>query len=295
MDLSRGRLEMMLKVLDVDGAVRRVSGGWAATGQAVGLRRRALRAGGRRARPASSRRCSATIATDGCRMEYLRRELDDPAAAPCGRCDNCTGRRWPRRRCPRPALPRRGSGCSGPGVEVEPRTDVADRDEGAGRRRRRQDPAELIGRARPGPRPAHRHRLGRPAARPAARRAAAPPTRQRRLDPDDLVAAVVKVLAAWDWAQRPAGVITLPSRSRPQLIEQPRPAARRRSAGCPTSARSPTPDGARPRRRASTTARSGCASLWHALEVPDDVRGRRRQPRTARCCWSTTGSRPAGR
>src|SRR5487761_1704875 len=31
-DLSRGRLEMMLKVLDVDGAVRRVSGGWAATG-----------------------------------------------------------------------------------------------------------------------------------------------------------------------------------------------------------------------------------------------------------------------
>jgi ATP-dependent DNA helicase RecQ len=32
-DLSRNRLEMMLKVLDVDGAVRRVSGGWTATGQ----------------------------------------------------------------------------------------------------------------------------------------------------------------------------------------------------------------------------------------------------------------------
>jgi len=30
-DLSRGRLEMMLKVLDVDGAVRRVKGGWTAT------------------------------------------------------------------------------------------------------------------------------------------------------------------------------------------------------------------------------------------------------------------------
>jgi ATP-dependent DNA helicase RecQ len=37
--------------------------------------------------------------------------------------------------------------------------------------------------------------------------------------PDDLVDALVKVLAGWDWAQRPAGVITLPSRSRPQLIE----------------------------------------------------------------------------
>src|SRR5690606_37969397 len=32
-ELRRGRLEMMLKVLDVDGAVRRVRGGWEATGQ----------------------------------------------------------------------------------------------------------------------------------------------------------------------------------------------------------------------------------------------------------------------
>ena len=32
-DLSRGRLETMLKVLDVDGAVCRVSGGWEPTGQ----------------------------------------------------------------------------------------------------------------------------------------------------------------------------------------------------------------------------------------------------------------------
>src|SRR5690606_25146294 len=32
-DLKRSRLETMLKVLDVDGAVRRVQGGWVATGQ----------------------------------------------------------------------------------------------------------------------------------------------------------------------------------------------------------------------------------------------------------------------
>ena len=31
------------------------------------------------------------VATTGCRMEYLRLALDDPAAAPCGRCDNCAG------------------------------------------------------------------------------------------------------------------------------------------------------------------------------------------------------------
>jgi ATP-dependent DNA helicase RecQ len=36
--------------------------------------------------------------------------------------------------------------------------------------------------------------------------------------PEDLVAALVQVLAGWEWAQRPAGVITLPSRTRPQLI-----------------------------------------------------------------------------
>jgi len=28
------------------------------------------------------------LAAEGCRMEYLRGELDDPDAAPCGRCDN---------------------------------------------------------------------------------------------------------------------------------------------------------------------------------------------------------------
>ncbi len=32
-DLGRSRLEQMLKVLDVDGAVRRVKGGWESTGQ----------------------------------------------------------------------------------------------------------------------------------------------------------------------------------------------------------------------------------------------------------------------
>ena len=30
--------------------------------------------------------------------------------------------------------------------------------------------------------------------------------------------ALVQVLAAWDWPQRPAGVVTLPSRTRPRLI-----------------------------------------------------------------------------
>ncbi len=36
--------------------------------------------------------------------------------------------------------------------------------------------------------------------------------------PEDLVAAVVRVLTAWQWDERPAGVISIPSRSRPELI-----------------------------------------------------------------------------
>ncbi len=36
--------------------------------------------------------------------------------------------------------------------------------------------------------------------------------------PDDIVPAMVKVLGAWDWAQRPSAVIAMPSRTRPLLI-----------------------------------------------------------------------------
>jgi ATP-dependent DNA helicase RecQ len=37
--------------------------------------------------------------------------------------------------------------------------------------------------------------------------------------PDDVFKAVVEVLAAWRWEERPRGVVALPSRSRPLLVE----------------------------------------------------------------------------
>src|SRR6516225_7093171 len=89
-DLSRGRLETMLKVLDVDGVVRRVRGGWVATGEPwVYDGERYARVAAERSREQQA--MLGYVATSGCRMDYLLRELDDPAAAPCGRCDNCTG------------------------------------------------------------------------------------------------------------------------------------------------------------------------------------------------------------
>src|SRR6202012_5211963 len=92
-DLSRGRLEMMLKVLDVDGAVTRTTGGWAATGQPWAYDRERYERVARE-RKREQQAMLDYQAADGCRMEFLRRQLDDPGAAPCGRCDNCTGQPW---------------------------------------------------------------------------------------------------------------------------------------------------------------------------------------------------------
>ena len=93
-ELSRTRLETMLKVLDVDGAVQRVRGGWEATGRPWHYDAERYE----RVREARDREQQAMLdylRTDRCRMEFLRDQLDDPnlmsSAAPCGRCDNCGG------------------------------------------------------------------------------------------------------------------------------------------------------------------------------------------------------------
>ena len=89
-NVRRGRLESMLKVLEVEGAVGRERGGYMRTPSnwqypaervehITALRRHEQEAMRRYAR------------YDGCLMEFLRRELDDPGAAPCGRCMWCTG------------------------------------------------------------------------------------------------------------------------------------------------------------------------------------------------------------
>jgi ATP-dependent DNA helicase RecQ len=213
-DLSRTRLETMLKVLDVDGAARRVTGGWTTTGQPWAYDAdRYARVAAERAREQQA--MLGYIATAECRMEYLRRQLDDPAAAPCGRCDNCTQRRWPdavtetAARSARDHLLR-------PGTEIPPRKmwptgmaelgiDIAGKigaDVSA-------EPGRALGRLTDlGWGPRLRAIL---AGIPSAASPDGPV-------PDDMLAAVVKVLAAWDWAERPAAVIAMPSRTRPLLI-----------------------------------------------------------------------------
>jgi len=118
-DLRRARLETMLKVLDVDGAVRRVRGGWEATGQpwAYDAARYAKVA---EAREVEQRAMREYASTAGCRMEFLRRQLDDPDAAPCGRCDGCTGPRHSVEVSPE-SLDAARAALGRPGVSFEPR------------------------------------------------------------------------------------------------------------------------------------------------------------------------------
>ncbi|MEV4435937.1 RecQ family ATP-dependent DNA helicase [Streptomyces sp. NPDC049555] len=221
-DLRRSRLETMLKVLDVDGAVRRVRGGWTATGEpwTYDAERYAWVA---RQREAEQQAMREYASTTQCRMEFLRRQLDDEQAAPCGRCDNCAG-------------PRHTAGVSDgaldtargelgrPGVEVEPRRMWPTGMPAVG--------VDLKGRIPQGEQAAVGRAVGRlsdigwgnrlrPLLAPQAPDAAVP---------DDVTDAVVTVLADWargagGWAsgasdapQRPVGVVTIASRTRPLLV-----------------------------------------------------------------------------
>ncbi|HLT83478.1 MAG TPA: RecQ family ATP-dependent DNA helicase [Phototrophicaceae bacterium] len=94
-DLRRTRLEMMLKVLDVDGAVERVAGGWRATGQPWEYdAARYARVDAAREREQQAMVEYVGLGPGRCRMAFLRAQLSDPELAEdwrCGRCDLCGG------------------------------------------------------------------------------------------------------------------------------------------------------------------------------------------------------------
>ncbi|MCX6433329.1 MAG: RecQ family ATP-dependent DNA helicase [Actinobacteria bacterium] len=88
--IRRGRLELLVKVLAVEGAVERTIDGWAATGNPWiydRVRYAALLAA--RENEAALMRSYARSAR--CLEGVLREALDDPAASDCGRCSVCTG------------------------------------------------------------------------------------------------------------------------------------------------------------------------------------------------------------
>jgi ATP-dependent DNA helicase RecQ len=93
-NIGRGRLEAMLKVLDVEGAVTRDGSRWVAVPDAdwtYDAQRYAAVTELRRHEQAAMARLGA----DGrCLMRALQEELDDPDPADCGRCAVCTEARF---------------------------------------------------------------------------------------------------------------------------------------------------------------------------------------------------------
>jgi ATP-dependent DNA helicase RecQ len=207
-DLSRTRLEMLLKVLDADGAAHRVKGGWVGTGQPW------IYDAQRHQRVAEARRVEQRamldyLDTDRCRLVFLRGQLDDPDATPCGRCDVCTGQVWSLEvddSATEAAVER----IERPGVAVAPRKQWPSG--------MKELNVPVTGRIAAG-------ELAEPGRVVGRLSDIGWGTRLRELldgedvpVPPELLDACVRVLTGWDWEQRPAGVIGLGSRSRPHQL-----------------------------------------------------------------------------
>ncbi|MFC4140548.1 MULTISPECIES: ATP-dependent DNA helicase RecQ [unclassified Microbacterium] len=208
-DIRRTPLELLLKVLDVDGAVKRVQGGWVATGAAWDYDAE------RYERIAAERRAEQQHMieyqqTSGCRMEFLQHSLDDDTAAPCGRCDNCAGVWFPAE-IAAGAKTDAAESLDRVGVPIEPRRQWptgADRLDVPVRGRIGAEEQAAEGRALA--------RLtdlgwGGTLRELFAAGAADGPV------PPQVLQACVRVLAGWGWDERPVAVAGMPSRSKPQL------------------------------------------------------------------------------
>ena len=204
-NLRRGRLEALLKVLDVDGAVDRDASRWFRTEHPWSYdtdRYRQL-AESRAAEQAAMREYQATPA---CRLRFLREQLDDAGAADCGRCDNCLG------------------------TAVD--TSIDESAAGSARKflwsaqvvlkPRKQWPKGLEGRSGNIATElwAQEGRALAFGSDPGWSEVVAALFRSPDAAPDDaLVGGVAAALKAWPWQQRPEWVTWIPSRSRPLLVE----------------------------------------------------------------------------
>jgi ATP-dependent DNA helicase RecQ len=155
-------------------------------------------------------------AASTCRMEFLRRQLDDPEAAPCGRCDNCTGERRPTEVSAETLTAARAA-LGRPGLEVEPRRMWPTGMPAVG--------VQLKGRIPAGEQAATGRALGRLSdigwgTRLRALLATDAPDAPV---PSQVLDGVVTLLADWSrgpssWEQRPTAVVAIASRTRPELI-----------------------------------------------------------------------------
>ncbi len=92
LNFPRATLDKALRLLEVDGAVRREEHHYSRTAnrwKADLLRSEQVT----RQRRAELDQIRMYVNHDGCLMEFLARALDDPSPAPCGKCMNCAGKK----------------------------------------------------------------------------------------------------------------------------------------------------------------------------------------------------------
>ena len=270
-DLRRGPLELLLKVLAVDGAVEYVSGGWVSTGRpwhydAERYERIAA------ARVAEQDAMLAYQALDSCRMAFLTRQLDDPHATPCGSCDACAGA-WYATDVTVTTDRNASDALDRVGVPFAPR---ALWPTGLDRLGVRADGKTVSGKipaaaqAEPGRVVARLTDLGWGG---PLRELFASDADGRPIDaevPTELGRACLRVLKAWDWDERPAAVVWVPSVGRPRLVES-------LATGIATAGRLPllgplalSPDAAAGRGASNSAYR--VRDLWERFGVPDQLR-----------------------
>ncbi|HYI62376.1 MAG TPA: RecQ family ATP-dependent DNA helicase [Acidimicrobiales bacterium] len=203
-DLRRGRLETLLKILDVDGAVARDGRGWVLTDRPWTYDTERVE----RVRAARSAEADAMVAyAEGrdCLMAFLRRSLDDPSVEDtgCGRCTVCTGAGDPVALDPA-VLRRAVEHLRGIDVPLEPRKQWA------------RGLADPKGNVKAGERAEEGRALSRvddagwwPVV--ARARAAGAPD-------DELVEGLAATLKRWPWADRPTWVTWVPSTRHEALL-----------------------------------------------------------------------------
>lgn len=204
-NLGRSRLQMLLKILEVDGAIAAVKGGYKLRDpdwqydhdKADRLRR---------LRRDEADQIVAFATGDACRLRFLREALDDPEAVDCGRCDGCSGVASPGPDALDPEMvAEAGRHLRGGDVGIEPRRQwPSGLDEPKGRIP--ADAQAAWGRAL--------CRLGDGGWGPAIAGV---------LDDDrplhtDMIRAVAAVLKRWNWDERPTWICPMPSRRRAATI-----------------------------------------------------------------------------
>ncbi len=204
--LRRGRLEALLKVLDVEGAVDRVDGGWVATGRPWTYDHDRY-AGIAAARDAEADVMRGYLAGNRCLLRTLREALDDPDAGDCGRCSVCTGTLPAPGTDPDPQVVRQAvTHLRAQTVTLEPRKMWP-----SGGSRRGKIPGP--GRAQPGRALALAED---PAWGPAVTRALA----GDEPVPSEVFDGLVGALSRWGWpAGRPTWVTWVPSRTHQRLLK----------------------------------------------------------------------------